>query len=76
MKTIITIVESPSMPGVFTGTLKNTGRRPIHIEAGRDPAAAAAKAIDLALHHGRHGYAIFAPKKVLDYIPIEFRSNN
>lgn len=75
MTAIITITEMASMPGRMTYTLKS-GRTVIKgNDAGSDPAAAAAKAMDLAISYGqRKGYAIFAPQKVLDHIPAGLRS--
>lgn len=75
MKTIITITEMASMPGRFLYSVKTPLKRPISgRDAGKDPAAAAAKAVDLAICHGAQGFHIFAPRDVLSFIPPEFRS--
>lgn len=75
MTAIITITEMSSMPGRFIYTLKS-GRIVIKgNDAGSDPEAAAAKAMDLAVCYGsQYGYAIFAPKKVINLIPQRLRS--
>lgn len=71
---IITITESPAMPGRYVYTLMINKRRvSTGNDAGRDPAAAAAKAIELAINNqGR--YFIIAPEKVLRFIPEQYRS--
>ena len=76
MKAIITITEHPSMPGRFQYSLQR-GRITLKgHDAGHDPAAAAAKAMELSISYGAGGYAIFGPQKVLDQIPIELRAKN
>lgn len=74
MSAIITVTEMPSMPGRFTCSVKGDGfREMVGLSAGHDPSAAAAKAMELSITHGRQGYAIFGPQKVLDCIPPELR---
>ncbi len=73
MATIITVTESSSMPGRFTCSHKTGTGRPRSGEAGSDPAAAAAYAMEIALNVGGP-YVIFGPQKVMDHIPPEFRS--
>lgn len=73
-RTVITIGAFPSMPGRFYYTLKVDGvQKSTGRDAGNDPAAAAAKAIELA-GSWVGTYQIFAPAKVLAYIPEEIRS--
>lgn len=75
MIALIAITECASMPGRFTYSLQ--ARRTVlkGRDAGADPAAAAAKAMELAICHGRTaGYAIFGPQKVLDHIPPALRA--
>lgn len=69
----ITITEFASMPGRYRFSLQ-AGRTTLQgHDAGQDPAAAAAKAVELAIAHGRWGYVILAPQKVLDFIPAWLR---
>jgi hypothetical protein len=71
---IVTITESPAMPGGFYYTISVNGRRlSTGNSAGRDPAAAAAKAVELAINHPG-AYCILAPQKVIDCIPESVRS--
>ena len=73
-KTIVTIAESPSMPGRYNYTLQVNNRRiSTGNDAGRDPAAAAAKAVELAINNPGE-YAILAPAKVMAFIPESIRS--
>ena len=76
MKTIITIIESPAMPGRYTYTMKQGKKVLRGNDAGSDPAAAAAKAVDLAIAFPMSkGYVILGPEKVLQHIPKDIRSN-
>lgn len=75
MTAIITIVESPSMPGRFFFSIK-AGRTVMKgHDAGREPSAAAAKAMELAICYGKEkGYSIFAPNKISELIPKNLRN--
>lgn len=73
--TIITITESPSMRNVFSQTHKKGNGKTFHGDAGHDPGAAAAVAMQLALSCGG-AYLILGPKKVMEYIPTEMRSKS
>lgn len=44
--------------------------------AGNDPGAAAAKAMEIAIRHGRNGYVIFAPADVMSQIPSGMREKS
>jgi len=70
---IITISTLPSMPGRYIYSIVAPGVKLGLQDAGRDPATAAAKAMELANRHGSHGYSIFAPEKVLEHIPEHLR---
>lgn len=73
-QTIITITEMPSMPGRYVYALMVNRRRiSTGHDAGRDPAAAAAKAIELAINHPGQ-YLIIGPEKVMLNIPESIRS--
>lgn len=76
MRTIITVTESASLPGSFT--VMSSARKdrrgnvyPATVRGG-GPSAAAAKALEYAIDCGG-GYAIVAPKKVMDCIPEDMR---
>ena len=68
--TVITITER--RPGTFEYSLQSPSKRLIGGSAGSDPAAAAAKAMDLAISFGAP-YQIFAPQRVLDLIPADLQ---
>ncbi len=73
-KVIITITEMLSMPGRYVYTLMVNSRRiSTGNDAGRDPAAAAAKAVELAINNPGD-YVILAPAKVMAFIPESIRS--
>jgi hypothetical protein len=74
MKAIITITECSSMPGRFQYSFQRGKKVLKGRDAGNDPAAAAAKAIDLSMGYGAAGYVIFGPQKVLDHLPRELRA--
>lgn len=71
-RAIITITEHNGsfLYSFEAGSLSKTRYR-----AGLDASSAAAKAMELAISHGdQRGYVIFAPKQVLDLIPVDLRS--
>lgn len=72
--TLITITESRTMPGSFELAVQPGKGRPISGRiAGNDAAGAAAVAVEKAISHGAP-YMIFAPSKVLAFIPAEIRA--
>lgn len=78
MRTIITVTEYPSMPGrykVFSGSRADRRGivRPRDVQGEH---AAAAVAMEYAVDLGGKGYAVFAPRKVLELIPQDMRQRN
>ena len=75
--TIITVTEMASIPGRFTCTHQTMPRGRVYTttHAGRDPNAAAAYAVQVALQTGG-SYVIMGPKKVLDCIQPEVRARS
>ena len=73
MKTVVTITNFNNS-GRYMYTLSKKGRviRSMH-DAGSNPEAAAAKAVDVAITNGESGYIILAPREVLDCIPVEIQ---
>lgn len=72
-RTVITVVAMASMPGSYEITVQNRRGRIVvgRHGAGRDPGAAAAKAMQMAVEHGAGGYQIFAPQAVATLIPAD-----
>jgi len=70
-RAIITIVKHN---GEYLSTFEAGRKCESRMRAGYDAQAAAAKAMELAILHGKAGYAIFAPSEVLVLIPVEMRS--
>lgn len=78
MRTIITVTEYASMPGRYQVTSGAcTDKRGIARQRDvQGDHAAAAVAMELAVEVGSQGYAIFAPRKVLDLVPVDMRSRS
>lgn len=77
MRAVITITEMATIRGRYLYSLKGKGARTINgYDAGNDPSAAAATAMRLAVQFEDTGYAIFAPKNVIDLIPLDMRQAN
>lgn len=72
---IITITRASLQRCRFQWALKVGKKETWGDVKGDDPESAAATAINLAiLHNDGIGYSIFAPKEVLDCIPIDLRN--
>ncbi|MAG66624.1 MAG: hypothetical protein CMK74_12255 [Pseudomonadales bacterium] len=75
MRNIITVTAYSSMPGRYQVRLgqpeAKRPRNPRDVSGGE---AAAAAAMEIAVEVGSKGYAIFAPKEVLQLIPEDMRS--
>jgi len=73
MKTVVTITNYNNS-GRYMYTLSKKGKvvRSKH-DAGSNPEAAAAKAVDVAMTNGEFGYIILAPREVLNCIPLEIQ---
>ncbi|MFA7386488.1 MAG: hypothetical protein WCZ87_02370 [Thiohalobacteraceae bacterium] len=74
MRTIITVVEYPSMPGRYL--VKSDANSRDRYNKPRDvwgAGAAAAAAMEYAQISGSIGYQIFAPENVMDMIPVDMR---
>lgn len=76
-RSIITVTEYPSMPGRFivTCNTRRNNRGYIHPADVSGAAAAAAKALEYAIHCG-NGYAIIAPASVKNEIPGDMLSRD
>ena len=77
---IITIEECPSMPGRFSITIFDQEARKTIKERGNIPghndyAGAASAAVSAAMRLRAKNYCIFAPQKVLDFIPVNLRQS-
>lgn len=74
MRAIITVTEYPSMPGRYvvksSGVVDRRGKAKAYDVRGAE--AAAANAMEFAMRE-KNGYQIFAPKDVLECIPIDMR---
>lgn len=73
MNAIITITENPAMPGSFTIAVESLSLSFNGLRAGHDPSAAAARAMQAVCDLRGADYTIFAPKKVLEHIPVDLR---
>lgn len=74
---VITITESPSMPGSYRLAEKDTGtgKKPVVSDVrGCDAQAAAAAMVEASMHAPGGRFIMFAPEKVLKLIPAEMRS--
>lgn len=72
--TIVTVVEMAQTPGRWEVSVQSRGELVVNRrEAGRDPGAAAAKAMQLALEWENNGYVILGSEKVLAFIPERVR---
>lgn len=76
MRTIITVVESKSMPGRFTiKSDESISKRGFPISRDvRGPESAAAEAMEIALRC--NSYQIFAPASVMKHIPADMRGKS
>lgn len=74
-RVVITITQNRTFPGkVYEFAINGPNvRARLGMNAGHDPGAAAAKAMELAIGHGENGYVIFAPDDVMKRIPADMR---
>lgn len=73
MRTIITVVEFPSMPGRYNVKSDKFSGKYNHPRDVSGAPAAAAAAMEYAQRVGSRGYQIFAPAAVLAFIPEDMR---